>query len=51
MQSGLRERVHSQRLQAESNARKREALGELEYLMDKHPEVARMLELLEQVRG
>jgi len=47
----LRERIASQRYRAQAEARQSEALMELEFLMDKHPEVARILELLERVRG
>ena len=46
----LRERIRSQRLRAQLESRRLEQLHELEYLLDKHHEVARILELIEAVR-
>lgn len=46
----LRERIHSQRHHAQVQSRKVEQLAELEYLLDKHPDVARILELMEAAR-
>jgi len=46
----LRERIHGQRHRAQQEARRAEALQELEYLFEKHPEVARILDLLDQVK-
>ena len=50
VQAGLRERIADQRRRAESEATKCGRLQELEYLLDKNPEVARILELLDFVR-
>lgn len=47
----LRERVANQLHRARQEAVRRERLEELQYLLDKHPEVARMLELLEAVQA
>lgn len=47
---GLRERIGDQSRRAGNEARKAERLKELEYLLDKHPEVARILDLLDDVR-
>ena len=46
----LRERIHDQRYRAQVESRRAEQLGELECLLDKNPETARILELLEQVK-
>lgn len=46
----LRDRIYSQRVRAESSARNADRLRELELLLDKNPEVARILDLLEQVK-
>jgi hypothetical protein len=47
--SSLRERLRSNLSYARRQAQKREQMEELEYLLDKHPEVARILDLLEEV--
>jgi hypothetical protein len=47
---GLRERIAAQRFHAERESVKANRLAELEYLLDKNPEVARILDLMEQVR-
>jgi len=47
----LRERIASQRFRAETESRRASQLVELEYLLDKHPEVARILDLMESVRS
>lgn len=46
----LRERISKQRLYAQIESRRADALMELEYLLDKNPELARILDLLEQVK-
>ena len=46
----LRERIHNQRHWAQVESRRAEQLMELEFLLDKNPETARILELLEQVK-
>ena len=46
----LRERIHDQRYQAQVESRRAEQLMELEHLLDKNPETARIIELLEQVK-
>lgn len=46
----LRERVHSQLYRAEKEARQVSKLEELRWLLDKNPDVARILDLLEEVR-
>ncbi len=48
---GLRERVAADLRHAQRNASKENALHELTYLLDKNPEVARILDLMEVVRG
>lgn len=45
----LRNWIKSQLRRASNEAQKANALSELEYLLDKNPEVARILDLLEQV--
>ncbi len=45
----LRSRIHSQLRCAQRESRKANLLSELEYLLDKNPETARILELMEQV--
>lgn len=45
----LRQRIKSQLRRAQDEARKENALHELEYLLDKNPEVARILDLLDQI--
>jgi hypothetical protein len=49
--AGLRDRVERQRYQAVQDARRADQLGELLDLIDKHPHIARILDLLEIVRG
>ena len=46
----LRERIHDQRCRAQVESRRIEQLAELEHLLDKNPETARILELLELVK-
>ena len=46
----LRERIRGKRIHAQSQSRRLEQLHELEYLLDKHPEFARILELIDAVR-
>ena len=45
----LRERIANQRYRAEKESNRLQQLAELEFLLDKHPEVARILEFLEIV--
>ena len=47
----LRERISSQRRNAAREGNKEIRLAELEHLLDKNPEVARILDLIEEVRG
>lgn len=47
----LQEMVWSQVRQAEREARRHQRLAELGILLDKNPEVARILDLVEEVRG
>lgn len=47
----LRERVAMDLEHAERQSRKRDRLAELQMLLDKHPEVARIFDLLDDVRG
>ncbi len=47
----LRERVDSQLNRARRERIKAEHLEELSYLLDKHPDISRILDLLEEVRG
>lgn len=46
---GLRARIEHRRYQAEKETRKAMALAELGHLLDKHPDFARILELMEEV--
>ena len=46
----LRDRVHSQKVRAESETQRALPLAELEYLLEKHPEIARIFELMDVVR-
>ena len=46
----LRERIRNQSYHAKVESRRVEQLQELEFLLDKNPEVARILDLLESVR-
>jgi hypothetical protein len=46
----LRDRVRSQVQQANRQAIRAGRLSELEYLLDKYPEVGRILELMDDVR-
>ena len=43
----LRQRISNRRARAEQETRHLDQLQELEYLLDKHPEVARIFELLD----
>lgn len=47
----LRDRIRNQRYRSESEAKNAGLLAELEYLLDKNPEVARILELLDRIRA
>lgn len=47
---GLRDRIRVQLRTAQRDAGRGEKLQELEYLLDKYPDVARILELMEVVR-
>ncbi len=47
----LMERVSSQRRRAQQEADQVNRLAELQYLLEKNPEVARILDLLELVKG
>lgn len=47
----LRDRVHSQLRRAEGEVSRAMALAELERLLEKHPDVARILDLMEYVKG
>lgn len=51
MRDNLRGRIADQRQRAERESRRAMALAELEYLLDKNPEFARILDLLEEVKG
>lgn len=44
-------RIRNQRSRAQMEARRMEHLFELEHLLEKNPEVARILDLLDEVRG
>jgi hypothetical protein len=46
----LLERIRGQRARAEMESRKKDSFLELEYLLDKHPDVARILDLLDRVK-
>lgn len=46
----LQDRVRHQLADAEHIAQKTNRLAELKYLLDKNPEVARILDLIEEVR-
>ena len=46
-QPGLRERVAMNLNRAQQEARRAEVLHELQYLLDKNPDIARILDLLE----
>jgi hypothetical protein len=48
--ASLRERVENQKNHSCREARRVERLVELAYLLDKHPDVARILELIDEVR-
>ncbi len=48
---GIRERVENDLNRASREARKLEQLHELSFLLQKNPEVARILDLIEIVRG
>lgn len=47
----LRDRVHAQIHRATNEARRIERLNELAILLERNPEVARILDLIEEVRG
>ena len=47
----LRERISAQKFRAQQESRNANRLAELECLLDKNPEVARILDLLESVKG
>lgn len=49
MRESLRDRIATRRYRAEKETRKAMALAELQHLLDKHPEVARIFELMEEV--
>lgn len=46
----LGERVRDQRYHAEAQVQRAMGLSELQHLLDKHPDVARILDLMELVR-
>ncbi len=48
--TSMKERLESNLYQAKKQSRKREQLEELLYLLDKNPEVARILELVESLQ-
>lgn len=48
---GIRERVGSQLRESNRQLEKAGRLNELAFLLDKNPEVARILDLLDEVRG
>jgi hypothetical protein len=47
VQPGIRERVAQNLSRAQQEARRTDALHELQHLLEKHPDVARILDLLE----
>ena len=47
IQPGIRERVAQNLNRAQQDARRADALYELQHLFEKHPDVARILDLLE----
>ncbi len=47
---GLRERLRTNLRFAREQVQKTEMMNELEYLLEKNPEVARILELMEEVK-
>lgn len=49
--ASLRERVDSQLHRARREKIKAERLEELQYLLEKYPDIARILDLIEEVRG
>jgi hypothetical protein len=49
--TSLRDRIESQLNRARTESRKVERLDELAFLLSKNPDVARILDLLEDVRG
>ena len=51
MRDSLRNRVERQMCDAARAGRKADRLAELGMLLDKNPEVARILDLIEEVRG
>jgi hypothetical protein len=46
----IMERVANDLRRAQRESRKADRLGELEYLLNKHPDIARILDLIEDVR-
>lgn len=50
-QPSLRERIYSQRRHAQTESKRLDQLTELQFLLDSNPEIARILELLESVKG
>jgi hypothetical protein len=48
-EAGLQERLRSRLNRAQRDAQKGEQIAELLYLLDRHPEMARILELFEAV--
>lgn len=49
--AGLRDRVNGQLQDAIRNTQKAQRLAELQDLLDKNPEIARIFDLVEEVRG
>ena len=47
----LRDRIARQSARAQAESRNVERLAELEYLLDKHPDFARIFDLLDLVKG
>jgi len=47
----IRERVSDQMHRAHADAQRATRLSELDHLLTKHPDVARILDLMEDVRG
>lgn len=48
---GIRERVNAQLHRAQQESNRASRLHELAYLLEKNPEIARILDLVEEVRG
>ena len=49
--AGLRDRLQGQIYRADKESRRVEGLRELDYLLEKNPEVARILDLLDLIQG